>query len=69
MNFRCKTPECECEVQVDEGIAYMLFENLEKKMDWGKDDKCKFFKGAADRLWTADILVEIGKHSKMLSGR
>ena len=46
---------------VDEGLAYMLFENLEKKMGWEKEDRIKFFKNAADKLWPSEILVEIGR--------
>ena len=58
---RCKTAECECPVEVDEGIAFIVFAGLERKMNWEEESKLKFFRTATDSLWTSHILIELGK--------
>lgn len=60
---RCKTVECECPAYVDEGIAFIVFAGLERKMDWDEDSKLTFFRSATDTLWTPEILNELGKFS------
>lgn len=57
---RCKTAECECPVYVDEGIAFIVFAGLERKMNWDEENKTKFFRAASDTLWTHEILTELG---------
>ena len=59
-NCRCKTAECECAVTVDEGIAFIVFAGLERKMDWDEESKLKFFRSATDTLWTPNVLTELG---------
>ncbi|XP_074611453.1 uncharacterized protein LOC141865971 [Acropora palmata] len=58
---RCKTVECECPAYVDEGIAFIVFAGLERKMDWDEDSKLTFFRSATDTLWTPEILNELGE--------
>lgn len=60
-NCRCKTVECECPVAVDEGIAFIVFAGLERKMNWDEESKLKFFRSATDTLWTPEVLSELGK--------
>ena len=59
-NCRCKTAECQCQVSVDEGIAFIVFAGLERKMNWDEESKLKFFRSATETLWTPDILTELG---------
>lgn len=59
-NCRCKTAECECSVIVDEGIAFIVFAGLERKMNWDEESKLKFFRSATETLWTPDVLTELG---------
>ncbi|KAJ7325359.1 hypothetical protein OS493_029908 [Desmophyllum pertusum] len=60
-NCRCKTVECECPVAVDEGIAFIVFAGLERKMNWDEESKLKFFRSATDTLWTPEVLSELGE--------
>ena len=57
---RCKTAECECPAYVDEGIAFIVFAGLERKMNWNEESKLKFFRIATDTLWAPDVLTELG---------
>ena len=59
-NCRCKTAECECPAYVDEGIAFIVFAGLERKMNWNEESKLKFFRSATETLWTPDVLNELG---------
>ena len=59
-NCRCKTAECECTVTVDEGLAYIVFAGLERKMNWDDEKKLAFFRSATDTLWAPDVLNELG---------
>ncbi|XP_068675364.1 uncharacterized protein [Montipora foliosa] len=58
---RCNTAECECPAIVDEGIAFIVFAGLERKMNWDEEDKLKFFRCATDTLWTPEVLSELGE--------
>ena len=40
---RCKTAECECPVYVDEGIAFIVFAGLERKMNWDEEKQAEVF--------------------------
>lgn len=57
---RCKTVECQCPAYVDEGIAFIVFAGLERKMNWNEESKLKFFRIATDTLWAPDVLTELG---------
>lgn len=57
---RCRTAECECPAYVDEGIAFIVFAGLERKMNWDEESKLKFFRCATDTLWTPEVLSELG---------
>ncbi|XP_048587895.1 uncharacterized protein LOC5509825 isoform X2 [Nematostella vectensis] len=57
---RCRTPECECPVVADEGVAFLMFSGLQRKLDWSGEDKIKFFKKATGCLWPPEILKELG---------
>ena len=59
-NCRCRTAECQCPVSVDEGIAFIVFAGLERKMNWDEESKLKFFRSATETLWTPDVLTELG---------
>ena len=59
-NCRCRTAECQCPVSVDEGIAFIVFAGLERKMNWDEENKLKFFRSATETLWTPDVLTELG---------
>ena len=48
-----KTAECQCPVSVDEGIAFIVFAGLERKMNWDEESKLKFFRSATETLWDA----------------
>ena len=42
---KCQSAECQCPVEIDEGIAYITFAGLEQKMNWDQETKNKFFQG------------------------
>lgn len=58
---RCKTVECECPIIADEGVAFIMFAGLQRKLEWNDEDKVKFFKKATDSLWKPEVLAELGK--------
>ena len=58
---KCQSAECECPVEIDEGIAYITFAGLEQKMNWDHETKNKFFKAATDSLFTTTTMKELGK--------
>lgn len=58
---RCKTAECECPIEADEGVAFIMFAGLHRKLEWSDEDKVKFFKKATDSLWKPELLAELGK--------
>lgn len=58
---RCKTVECHCPVEADEGVAFIMFSGLQRKLEWSEEDKVKFFKKATDNLWKPELLAELGK--------
>ena len=58
---RCKTAECHCPVEADEGVAFIIFSGLQRKLEWSEEDKVKFFKKATDNLWKPELLAELGK--------
>ncbi|KAK3733947.1 hypothetical protein QZH41_010767 [Actinostola sp. cb2023] len=57
---RCTTIECECPVAADEGVAFIIFAGLQRKLEWSDEDKVKFFKKATDSLWKPELLAELG---------
>lgn len=58
---RCKTADCECPVAADEGVAFIIFAGLQRKLEWNDENKVKFFKKATDSLWKPELLAELGK--------
>ena len=61
---KCKSSECECPIEIDEGVAYITFAGLEQKMNWNEENKNTFFKAATDSLFTSDIMKELGEKFK-----
>lgn len=57
---RCKTPECLCPVEVDEGVAFILFDGLVRRLELNMSEKRTFFCQAVDKLFGLDVLSELG---------
>ena len=59
---RCKTAECFCPVEVDEGVAFILFEGLVRKLRWSISEKRIFFRQAVEKLFGPNVLTELGNY-------
>lgn len=58
---RCKTAECLCPVEVDEGVAFIMFDGLVRKLGWSIGEKKIFFCKAVEKLFGPNVLTELGE--------
>ena len=60
---RCKTSECLCPIEVDEGVAFILFDGLTRRLKWTHNEKKQFFCKAVDKLFYSSVLYQLGKYN------
>lgn len=59
---RCKTADCLCPIEVDEGVAFILCDGLTRKLKWTCNEKKDFFCKAVDNLFLPGVLLQLGKY-------
>lgn len=59
---RCKTAECLCPIEVDEGVAFILFDGLTRRLKWSYNEKKEFFCKAVDKLFLPGVLCQLGEY-------
>lgn len=64
---RCKTPECHCPIEVDEGVAFILFDGLNRRLKWKINEKKAFFCKAVDGLFLKGVLCQLGNVQQWLN--
>lgn len=57
---RCKTAECLCPIEIDEGVAFILFDGLTRRLKWSNKEKKDFFCKAVDKLFLPGVLSQLG---------
>ena len=60
---RCKTAECFCPIEVDEGVAFILFDGLTRRLKWTNNEKKDFFHKAVENLFLPEVLFQLSKCS------
>jgi hypothetical protein len=58
---RCKTANCLCPIEVDEGVAFILFDGLTRRLKWTNNEKNDFFCKAVDKLFLPGVLFQLGR--------